>query len=176
MTTLGTDPPEKIADLAEACVRFVQKTIGVAPDYTQETLSLVDHYMRSIPEEPEDEVLALLVPACGAYFGEVVRRELGAIWTCPDDEYASWSLELRGSGVQLNPVGVALEVATGEDAEGWSANIRVPPPDRDRVKEAVDRLGEVPEDDYYTFVVRYEVLVCAHQELLPKKEPDHTLN
>jgi hypothetical protein len=142
----------------------------------QDTLPLLDHYMRSIPEEPEDELLALLVPACGAYFGEVIRRELGAIWHCPDDDYADWTLELRGSGVILNPVGVALEVATGEDADGWSANLRVPPAERDRVKEAVDRLGEVTEDDYYTFAVRYEVLECAHQELLPKKERDHTLN
>jgi len=163
-------PPETIADLAQACVRFVEKAVGVELDYTQDTLPVLDHYLTSA-EEVDDQVLGLLAPACGAYFGEVVRRHVGeGTWEHPED-YQGWKLTLESASVSFNPVGVALEVATQQDAPGWSAHFKVPEADREAAREAVDRLGEVPEDQYYTFSVRFEVLESVHAALRRVSEP-----
>lgn len=158
-------PPEAIADLAASCVRFVKKAVGVELELTQDTLPLLDHYLASAEELPED-VLALVAPACGAYFGEVARRHVGeGSWHCPEGDYAGWRLELPSASMSFNPIGVALEVATGEDAPGWSAHFKVPEGDRERAREAVDRLGEVPEEQYYTFEIRFEVLLQIFETL-----------
>ena len=43
-------------------------------DYTQDTLPILDHYISIIPDRTSEDVLGLVVPMLGAYFGEVVRR------------------------------------------------------------------------------------------------------
>jgi hypothetical protein len=106
------------------------------------------------------------VPACGAYFGEVVRRHLGeGVWQCPEEDYKSWRLELPSASISFNPIGVAMEVAAAEDADGWGAAFSVPPPDRAAARDAADVLGEVAEEVYYTFAVRFDVLVQVHSTL-----------
>ena len=70
-------PPEAVRELAEACVGYVLGAVGVPLDYTPDTLPLLDHYLRTVPENAAGEVLALIAPAAGAYFGEVVRRTIG---------------------------------------------------------------------------------------------------
>lgn len=157
--------PEAVADLAASCARFVKTAVGVEPDFTQDTLPVLDHYLALEKELPED-VLALVAPAAGAYFGEVVRRHVGeGEWHCPDGDYAEWRLELPSASVSFNPVGVALEVATGEDAEGWSSHFEVPEADREHAREAAGRLGEVREEQYYTFEIRFEVLLQIWEAL-----------
>lgn len=74
-------PPE-ILDLSEACVKFVERALGVRLDYQPETLSLLDHYVgltrREAKEKPEAvEVVAV---AAGAYLGEIVRRRYPCWW------------------------------------------------------------------------------------------------
>ena len=157
---LGYEPvPEPVHLLTEGCVQFVHKALGVALDYTQETLPVLDHYMTLVRERQKDEILALLAPACGAYFGEMVRRVLGdGRWYCPPDDYASWRLEFDRCFLHFNPVGVALETVIVGDAEGWSGHFQVLPEDRARVEDALERAGSVTEDDYYKFSVRFDVL------------------
>ena len=74
--------PQEIVDLAEGCVRFVERALGVKLDYEPETLPLLDHYIdltrKAAGEKPEAiEVVAL---SAGAYFGEVVRRRFPCWW------------------------------------------------------------------------------------------------
>ena len=57
---------------------------------------------------------------------------------------------------------VALEVATQGDAEGWHSVFKVPKEDRDLIREAIDRMGEVSEEDYYSFGIRFEVIEQIH--------------
>ena len=71
------DAPLPIQDLANACVRFVERSVGIALDYTPETLPILDHYLRGVRATSRDEITNLVAPAAGAYFGEVVRRQLG---------------------------------------------------------------------------------------------------
>lgn len=157
--------PDVVTDLAASCVRFVSQALGLELDYSQDTLPILDHYLSS-GDDIEDEVLGLLAPACGAYFGEVVRRHVGeGDWSCPAGEYADWQLTLPSASMSFNPVGVAVEVATGEDAADWDAHFHVPPEDREAARDAVDRLGDVTAADYYTFSVRFEVLLQVFHAL-----------
>jgi len=107
-----------------------------------------------------------VVPACGAYFGEVVRRHLvDGEWECPEDDYQSWCLSLLSGLVRFNPVGVALEVAVEEEAAGWDAHYAVAEPHKERARDAVDVLGEVAEVHYYSFTARFEVVEQIHVAL-----------
>jgi hypothetical protein len=169
-TEATTPAPEPIEDLTRACIRFVQTAVGVAPDLTQDTLPLLDHYAAEIPAETTEEVLGLIVPSMGAYFGEVVRHHLGeGVWEHPEGTYEAWRLTLPSSGLSFNPIAVALEVATGETFEGWPSEFVVPPAEREVARDAAERLGEVPEEQYYTFGTRFDVLEAIHQALAAKR-------
>ena len=158
--------PDVVSDLASSCVRFVDKALGLELDYTQETLPVLDHYLGAA-EDISEEILGLLAPACGAYFGEVVRRHLQeGTWHLPeDDDWSELILELPSASIRFNPMAVAVEVATGGSMEGLSAQFSVPEADRARAREAVERLGDVAEEDYYTFAVRFDVLAQIHATL-----------
>jgi hypothetical protein len=159
-------PAPHVLDLAEACARAIEQAVGVAPDYTSDTLPLLDHYVEMIPERAAGAVLDLIVPAVGAYFGEVVRRELGgARWVAPDEDYKAYRLQFEHCFLQFNPIGVALEVIHQDDVPGWSAHYRVHPTERTAVRAAIGRLGSVSVDDYYRFAVRFDVVQAIHAGL-----------
>lgn len=156
-------PPTHVQDLATACVASVKAVTGIELDYRDETLPLLDHYARSLfsdgKEPPAEEILTLVAPMCGAYFGEVARRRFGTLrWHAPPDEYADWRLEGERVFLYFNPVGLALEVLTEADAPGWDAHMELRDQDRDAVKHAVELFGSVRESDYYSFAVRFETL------------------
>lgn len=152
-------PPDTIRDLALACVASVKATLGIELDFTQDTLPLLDHYAREILEADKEEITQLTVPMCGAYFGEVIRRNLAAFrWHCPGDNHRLWRLELETAFLFFNPLGVAHEVALGEDIPGWWSHLEVAKADQEHVKEALSLFGDVRESDYYSFSLRYEVI------------------
>jgi hypothetical protein len=156
--------PQVVQDLAASCVRFVARALESPLDYTQDTLPLLDHYLRTATEA-EDEILGLVVPAAGAYFGEVVRRHFGqGTWTTKEDDYAEWRLVVHPGPLSFNPIGVALECAT-DGSEGGS-QMSIPDAQREPIESALEHMGEVREDDYYTFAVRFEALELVHEKLI----------
>ncbi|MCB9634080.1 MAG: hypothetical protein H6721_18320 [Sandaracinus sp.] len=168
--------PTTIVDLANACRASVLATVGVELDFEPETLPILDHYAKnhatlavgdplerapkSRSDDASDELVGLVAPMCGAYFGEVMRHHFDGVfrWYAPDDEHAVWRLEAEPIFLFFNPVGVALEVMEQEDAAGWGAHLRVRPNDREAVRAALELLGDVRDSDYYSFTVRFEVL------------------
>jgi hypothetical protein len=155
-----TPPPEPVHELADACIGYVSRALGVALDYTPDTLPVLDHYLRSIPDSAAAEVLALIAPAAGAYFGEVVRRSLGtgARWHCPPEDHAAWRLELGPVHLSFNPIGAALEAARRDEVEGWGAHFQVRDLDRAVLEEALSRTEPVAADDFHRLAVRYDAL------------------
>lgn len=147
-----------ISDLAGACVAAVRNSLGIELDFTQDTLPLLDHYV-SQAKGPREEILGLVAPMCGAYFGEVVRRGIAeARWVTPDEDYALWRLELEPCFLFLNPVGLAVEALTQRETGGLGASLSVLDQDRRAVEAALERYGEVEESDYFRFSIRYEVI------------------
>jgi hypothetical protein len=166
-------PPDVIVDLAAACVRFVEQATGVRLDFTQDTLGLLDHYGSIVREERREELLALLVPAAGAYFGEVVRRALGdGRWELGAEGYEAHRLVFDALGLRFNPIGIALECLVGEVAPGFGAHFDVDDRDRAVLAEALDAGGPVSEDDFHRFAVRFEVVehVAATLAALRERE------
>ena len=167
---MASDPPV-IIDLTAACRLAVRQVVGVDLDFTQDTLPILDHYAGQVGASRE-EIMGLVAPMCGAYFGEVLRRLLGpAHWEIPEGgEPSEYRLQFERVFLELNPLGVALEAVTKAPSAGWGAHLEVRPADRGLVTSAVDLFGDVREDDFYRFGVRYEVVEQAAQALLRKSE------
>jgi hypothetical protein len=155
-----------VMDLTVACVTSVKNATGLELDLTQETLPILDHYA-ALVESPREEVVSLLAPMCGAYFGELVRRQLGdGSWQLDSEDHAEWRLTFESCSLRFNPVGVALEVLLGQDLAGWGAHLQTSPEDQLRVKKALEVYGDVRDRDYYTFSVRLEAIEQAYLALL----------
>lgn len=152
----GAALPAVVAELAEACRRFVEQAVGVALDGTQDTLPLLDHYLKEVPQEAPAEVVDLVVPAAGAYFGEVVRNTLAdGNWHAPQNEYEAWQLSFNSCSLRFNPVAVASEVRAGASDGG---GLQLNPQEQKLAEAALARTQSVDPDDYYRLTVRFEAI------------------
>lgn len=158
MASVFEAPPSEIADLAAACVRFVHDALGMTLDFTPETLPILDHYLKESAKGAGEELLDLLAPAAGAYFGEVIRRHMpGSRWYAPEGDYPAHRLEFDPFFLCFNPIGIAREVLTHQVAEGYGAHFQVLDDARDAVRHSLDN-SEVAPEDYYTLSVRLEAI------------------
>jgi hypothetical protein len=153
--------PEQIVDLCRSLTDFVERAVGIRPDYTPETLPLVDHYVREargvVAERPE--LLDLSAQAVGAYFGEVVRRHLVGFWSVPSPNLHDWQVCGEAAFVAINPIGVGYDaLAQGSEHGGPSSQVKLAAEDRALVEARLAELPVVREDDYYLLSLRYEVL------------------
>ncbi len=152
-------PPENIAELADACVRFVERATSLTLDYTPETLPFLDHWVREMKEKPAHEILSLVGPTAGAYFGEVVRRAHPNVrWRAEGDDFQRFRLEYENCFLHFNPIGVAVEAITMREAAGWSSHFQMLDEDADAVAASLQNSGPVREDDYFRFAVRFETV------------------
>jgi hypothetical protein len=149
-----TPPPGAVHELAERTVDFVRRTIGIALDYTPETLPVLDHYLHSVPDD-NLEAVALVAATAGAYFGEVARRTLGGEWGDTAGEPTEWELTVAGA-LRLTPGAFAREAILTEDT--GEAVYDVPDADRDAVEDALEAKGQVAEDEYYSLCGRLETM------------------
>jgi hypothetical protein len=153
--------PEHIAELAENCRQYVLAATGIELDYSEETLPVLDHYMtlarESIRERPE--LLPLVTRAAGAYFGELVRRKLTSFWRLPTGDDHDWRLCARDVYLSLNPIGAAYDaLAASESHQGPSSEIEVSREERELVARRLELMPPVPEDEYFLFCTRLEVI------------------
>ena len=159
------EAPHIILELAASAFRMVKQTLKIDLDFTPDTLPLLDHHLQAARAEAakSPELRQLLATSAGGYFGEVVRRHLPfARWHVDETDAAEtgagWRIEFGHVYLHFNPIGAAHEVLIGADASGWQAHLEVLPADRSLLEQALSRMGEIAEDDYYTLSVRFEVL------------------
>ena len=160
------EPPARVAELALACTRFVATRYGVTLDFTPDTLSLVDQWVRDARKELQErpEVEPLVQTTAGAYLGEVIRRQFGGRWFVEGDE-GGWRLYLSTVYCAFNPVGLIREALLLDTAEGWHAHFELDPGEREGIEARLAALPEVDEDEYYAPTTRYDV-VCIVVEAL----------
>ncbi len=164
---LSREAPPEVRDLAEACVRFVERAVGVRLDYTLETLPLLDHYLSGAREaagskpDAKAPTLAVVAQAAGAYFGEVARRRHASWWRVAGDPERH-RLEFYRVHLVVRPISLVLEALTldpqrkgaGDDLSGFELD------DEDRAVAGA-RLRELPDVPLEEFVApstRLEVL------------------
>jgi hypothetical protein len=162
----AVDDAPRIAEFADACVRSVQRSLGLTLDYHPDSISLLDHYLLLLPDRPRaptrDPVRGLVATLTGAYFGSVVYRLFPCRWVAPaDSDPLDWRLEFRYGFLTFHPVAVAWEVLLRRDFADCTAAYLLEAPTRDVIAERLDSLPGATLDDYYTFAQRLETLVLT---------------
>lgn len=151
-------PPRHIAELALSCVEYVRRSVEATLDWTPDTLPFVDAWLQQSRGEKRPELMQLVAPTAGAYFGEVLRRVYPARWVAPEGAPATWRLEFEGCFLYFNPVGMAVEAMQHEDTEGLGATIAIADDLVDDLRERLEATAPVRIEDYYRLTTRYEVI------------------
>ncbi len=156
--------PELVLELAANCVRFVQTSVGVPLDFSNETLPLLDHYATQVRGEIAErpEVEPLLSRAIAAYFGQVLAAEFSGFWRAATPDAEDWLVCLQPVFLAVSPLGITSQILSAADAyPGPSAELMLARSDRELVEGRLAALPEVREDDYYTFSTRFDAIQVA---------------
>jgi hypothetical protein len=105
-----------------------------------------------------------VIATSGAYFGEVVRRRLGGRWELSGDE-ADWRVVLP-TGLNFSPAGFVAAAIARADLDDLDSEFDAPPRMRPYVQAALERMGEVSLEDYYSLCGRLDTLEHVHEVLV----------
>jgi hypothetical protein len=167
--------PPQIQELTSAGAEFVARSVGMVLDFTPESLAVLDHYARTVRDELERNAPlgAIVAPALGAYFGEVIRARLDGFWRLPSPNQHDWSVCSSLVFLAVNPIGVGYDAVYGsEDHGGPRSTLRVAPEDREYLDRRLATLPPLPEEEYFSFTTRYEVLEVASEALSAKMQEE----
>jgi hypothetical protein len=156
-------PPEAVANYAAQAIEYVQRSVGTSPEFDSDTLPLVDHYLSLVPDQMPD-AQALAASTVGAYFGEVVRLTLGGEWLIATSDPGTWRMVLPG-GLSFAPTAMAL-AAIRRNEDELDAALLAPPKMRPHLEDAIERMGETSEDDYYSLCGRFDTIEHLQTVLL----------
>jgi hypothetical protein len=157
--------PRAVRELCDACVQYVHRATHVELDFTADTLPLLDHYLRGV-REGDEAIRALVAPAAGAYFGEVVRGLFPARWHSPTDDWSDWRVEFERCFLHFNPVALAHEAILGQEIVEGGAGFGVNLQESETLRDALEVLGTTTEEDYFLLSTRLEVLTVLVDRLM----------
>jgi len=161
--------PARVREYADQAVNYVRNALGITLEYDSNTLPLLDHYLRNVPEGAP-ATIKLVVETSGAYFGEVVRRRLGGRWELqasrsevggPED----WRVVLP-TGLNFSPTGFVAAAIAQADLDDLDSEFDAPPRMKVYVQQALERMGEVSVEDYYSLCGRLDTLEHVHEVLV----------
>lgn len=155
------EAPDLVLELSASAFRMVKQSMKIDLDFTPDTLPLLDHHLMTAHAEAtsKEELRTLLATSAGGYFGEVVRRMIpGSRWHAPTGDFGAWRIELGHVFLYFNPIAMAMEALESGEVEGWSGHLEVLAQDRGLLEQALSRMGEIEEGDYYRLAVRIEVI------------------
>ena len=155
--------PPRVREYADQAVAYVQRALGIKLEYDSDTLPVLDHYLRSVPED-QPAARELVVATSGAYFGEVVRQRLGGRWELGSQE-ADWRVVLP-TGINFSPVGFVASAIARADLDDVDTEIAAPPRMLPTLQQTLARMGEVSVDDYYSLCGRLDTLEHVHEVLV----------
>lgn len=167
--------PEPIADLVRACLDYVKRSLGTDLDFTPETLPLLDHYLSEAREalESKPELAEITAHAAGAYFGEVLRRQMQGFWRMPSASLHDYQICSSIAFVSINPFGVAYDALYGGTEHGGPrSNLKLAPEDHGFIAARLETVPEVPEDQFYLLSTRIEVIEITVEALRAKLEQE----
>src|ERR1700761_9549748 len=164
--------PARVREYAEQAVAYVKRALGVTLEYDSNTLPLLDHYLRTVGEA-DPAAIKLVIATAGAYFGEVVRRNLGGRWELQpaaedkpagvDD--ADWRVVLP-TGLNFSPGGFVASALAQAGVEEFDSELDAPARMRPYVQQTLSRMGEVSVEDYYSLCGRLDTLEHVHEVLV----------
>ncbi len=165
MSRAGHDSPcpDEVDAFARQTVDYVQKAVGLELEYDSETLPVLDHYLRAVPDKPA--LILLTSTTAGAYFGEVVRKALGGRWDLSSGDPETWRFVLP-TGLSFAPAGVVAEAIAMSDSAEIDSGFDAPAVMRPHLEAALARMGELPLDEYYSLCGRFDTLEHLQAVLL----------
>ncbi len=162
----GSDWPSAVQELAAACVRFVATKYKVALDFSPDTLSLVDQYVRDARTDGiAAETLPVVEGAAGAYLGEVIRRAHDGVWDAEGDP-ETWRVLMTHVYLALNPVAMMREALTLEHDP--RAALHAEPAEQEALEARLAALGQVDEEEFFAPTTRFDVVEIAVEALAAK--------
>jgi hypothetical protein len=158
--------PARVREYADQVVEYVRRALGVTLEYDSDTLPLLDHYLRTLQEvgSGQPATVQLVVTTAGAYFGEVVRRRLGGRWETGGED-VEWRVVLP-TGLNFAPAGFVAAAIAMADLDDLDSEFDAPPRMRPYVQRALERMGEVSVEDYYSLCGRLDTLEHVHEVLV----------
>jgi hypothetical protein len=149
-----------VREYAAQAVEYVRRSVGLTLEYDSDTLPVLDHYLRSVPDGTP-ETLALVAGTSGAYFGEVIRRRLGGRWDLSAADPGGWRLVLPG-GLSFSPAGLVLAAILLCDEIELDSGLRAPNAVTPVLETALERMGAVTEEEYYSLCGRLDTIEHLH--------------
>ena len=170
----------------------IRRSLHVELDDSETSLAFVDHYLRMVTDEDRIPIVALVAAGAGAYFGEVVRKEIGAMWIGDGRDPRRLRLLLTHQFLYFSPVDQAVEAIAGRSLaeddprvpEGapFDPSFTLTPPrfnDDDEIvgehdedaawlQERLSELAPVPEDEFVSLTCRFETLKLMLELLAAK--------
>ncbi len=174
---------ELVGSLDRSFREQVRRALKLELDGSVASLAVVDHYLPMGRKEDRAPILELLAAGAGAYFGELVRREMGGRWIGDGKDPRRLRLLLEPQFVYFAPVDLALEAITqgsmgsddprhpgGDDVDAIF-HLRADP-DQDEsawIQARLEEVPPVPKDQYHSLTCRFETLQFI-LELLATKQ------
>lgn len=156
-------------------------------------LAFVDHYLAQARDETREPILSLVAANAGAWFGELIRREIGGTWIGDGVDPRKLRLLLEPAFVHCSPIDMAYEAILSATVE--PGDPRVPEgasldaayhlrkdgdgealSDHDWVHERLAETPPLPEDQFFSLTGRFETLalileLLATRDLERGREP-----
>ncbi len=159
--------PPRVSEYADQAVAYVRNALGVTLEYDSDTLPVLDHYLRTVDQIGGTEqaaTLQLVISTAGAYFGEVVRRRMGGRWELSAED-VEWRIVLP-TGLNFAPMGFVAAAIAQADLADLDSEMDAPPRMKPYVQRALERMGEVSLEDYYSLCGRLDTLEHVHEVLV----------
>jgi hypothetical protein len=186
-----------VADLVRAFSDHVTRALDAKLDGSVTSLAFVDHYLSLARSDEREPILNLLAAGAGAYYGELVRAELGATWIGRGTDPRKLRLLMQTQLIHFSPTDQAFEAIVGssldpgdhrlppgggldtsfhlQTASPQTSTASVPPAppplqdDASWVEERLAELSPVPEDQFYSLTGRFETLQLILQLLAARQ-------
>lgn len=189
-SAVRASPSQALVDqLSTAFGEQLRRALGVEIEQLagegRVALAYVDHYLSLVRDEDREPIVSLVAANAGAWFGELVRREIGATWIGDGEHPRRLRLLLEPNFVHFSPVDlVYTAIFSGEPQDDprlpsgapldTSFHLRKLPRGDERDPTAsseatlsdhawiMQRLAELPpmpEDEYYSLTGRFETLL-----------------
>lgn len=150
-------------EYADQAVAYVRRALNMTLEFDSDTLPILDHYLRSVPQD-QGAATELIIVTAGAYFGEVVRRHLGGRWEL-GEEPKTWRVVLP-AGLSFAPAGLAAATIVQSELGDLDTELDAPPRMKTYVQQALERMGDVSEEAYFSLSGRLDTIEHLHEVLV----------
>lgn len=158
-----SETPNEVREYAEQAINYVRRALQMTLEVDSDTLPVLDHYLRGVPREA-GAALELVLVTAGAYFGEVVRRRLGGRWEL-GEEPKRWRVVLP-AGLSFAPAGLVAAAIAQSELGDIDTDLDAPPRMKTYLQQALERMGDVSEEAYYSLSGRLDTIEHLHEVLV----------